>query len=317
MKSIIIILGLIILFSALSVKAVDLDIEFPCPSAGAGLGDCPDQSSSIPNYIIRFYQFGVGFAGILAVGMIAAGAVYKIINAGNSDKQKEGGEMMKSAIWGIALLLGSYLILRTINPQLVLLELPELTPLDLPAEYAFTLPPEEKVAPDIDVSPEAQAYCTERTTTYTSEDKFSNCLRGWNKCDGCVPLDPNVPLKPDQCTWGRDPSNCLVRPQTNAGLVALKNTLGDIFQVTEAWPPTAVHKSDGHYNGCAVDIKITDRGENLCRTVQRTINAAIESGLSPFNEYARSCPNLMCNNAPCKGKKVDKEHLHLTAQGCP
>lgn len=317
MKLIIIILGLIILFSALVVKAADLAIEFPCPPAGAGLGDCPDQSSSIPNYIIRFYQFGVGIAGVLAVGMIAAGAVYRIIHAGNSSKQQEGTEMIKSAIWGVVLLLGSYLILRTINPQLVLLKLPELEPLDLPAEYAYQPIPGEETAPDIDISPEAQAYCTQRTRTYDSEDNFANCLRGWNKCDGCVPLDPSVPLKPDQCTWGRYPSDCLVRQQTNTGLMALKTALGDIFQVTEAWPPTVKHQSDGHYNGCAVDIKITDRGEDLCQTVQRTINAAIASGLNPFNEYAKSCPNLTCGDAPCKGKKVEKEHLHLTAQNCP
>lgn len=316
MRSIIVISGLIILFSALSVKAADLNIEFPCPPAGTGLGDCPDQSSSIQNYIIRFYQFGVGIAGVLAVGMIVAGSIYYSIS-GAVDKKNEGKAMIIDAIWGVALLLGSYLILRTINPQLILLKLPELTPLNLPAEYAHTLLPGERAAPDIDISPEAQAYCESRIREYDTGEKMTNCLRGWNKCDGCVPLDASISLKPDQCTWGRYPSDCFVRQQTNAGLIALKTALGDIFQVTEAWPPTGEHKSDGHYNGCAVDIKITDREGGLCQVVQKTINAAIASGLNPFNEYAKSCPNLTCGNAACKGKKVKKEHLHLTAQGCP
>lgn len=315
---------IMIMSFAVTIKAaqeIRLDFPFPCPPNIPNLGECKQNitnpETAIQDYIIKLYQFGVGIAGILAVGMIAAGAVYKIINAGNSSKQQEGTEMMKSAIWGIVLLLGSYLILRTVNPRLVNLDLGDI-PVVTPAEpYAYTPFPGEGVAPDIDASPEAQAYCMDRTrnsdrqedTSGTSEN-FKNCLRGWNKCDSCVPLDPSVKTKPNQCRWGSFyESDCLVRPQTNTGLMALKNALGDIFQVTEAWPPTAKHNSDGHYNGCAVDIKITDGGEDLCQTVQRTIAAAEAAGFRPYNEYPK-----------CEGTSSEKssgKHIHLTAKNCP
>src|SRR3989344_1902156 len=112
-------------FLALVPAYAAIDFSFPCPPSGAGLGDCPDPSTSIPNYIIRFYQFGVGIAGILAVGMIVVGAI-TISLSGAIDKQKEGKDMIKSAIWGIALLLGSYLILNTINPELTKLKDPDI-----------------------------------------------------------------------------------------------------------------------------------------------------------------------------------------------
>jgi len=115
------------LFGFLTVNAVNVNLEFTpdCPSNIPG--DCPDDdavSKDIGSYIKRIYQFGVGISGVLAVGMIVAGAIYYSVSAGSPDKQNDAKSMITSALWGVALLLGSFLILNTINPQIVKLEPP-------------------------------------------------------------------------------------------------------------------------------------------------------------------------------------------------
>jgi len=77
-------------------------------------------SASITDYIVNLYNFGLAAGGILAVGMIVAGAIYYSIS-GAVDKKTEGKDMILSAIFGLVLLFGSYLILNTVNPELVTL----------------------------------------------------------------------------------------------------------------------------------------------------------------------------------------------------
>lgn len=99
-----------------------VNVDFPCPDGSFGLGNC-QPNDSIPNYLNNIYKFAVGIAGLLALGMIVAGGVYYTVSAGSSDKQKDAKDMITSALFGVGLLLGSYLILKTINPQIVTLDL--------------------------------------------------------------------------------------------------------------------------------------------------------------------------------------------------
>ena len=121
-------LGVVVFFAAgHSSFAADpppkiVNVDFPCPDGSFGLGNC-QPNDSIPNYLNNIYKFAVGIAGLLALGMIVAGGVYYTVSAGSSDKQKEAKDMITSAVLGVALLLGSYLILKTINPQIVTLDL--------------------------------------------------------------------------------------------------------------------------------------------------------------------------------------------------
>lgn len=105
-------------------------MKFPCTAFGTealGYDDCEtaDTSQSIPNYIRRVYQFAIGISGILAVGMIVAGGIFYTVSAGKPDMQNEGKDMIFSALWGLALLFGAYIILNTINPRLTELREPD------------------------------------------------------------------------------------------------------------------------------------------------------------------------------------------------
>jgi hypothetical protein len=79
--------------------------------------------------INQFYQFALLISGLLAFGAIVYGGIKYILAAGNPSGQTEGREWIKSALLGLLLLLGAYLVLNTINPNLTKLSLPGLTPI--------------------------------------------------------------------------------------------------------------------------------------------------------------------------------------------
>lgn len=71
----------------------------------------------IGDLLARLYIFGVGVVAVLAVIMLVIGGVQYMV-AGDKDPGP-AKERIKNAIWGLILALTSYLILYTINPDLV------------------------------------------------------------------------------------------------------------------------------------------------------------------------------------------------------
>ena len=111
------------LFSNSVVSAAEptkLTYEFLC--SGLPGTTCPGSAETAQSpaaYIARFYQFALMLAGMLAFGMIIFGAIQYIVSAGNPTAQSDARDRIFQALWGVALLLGAYLILYTIDPKLV------------------------------------------------------------------------------------------------------------------------------------------------------------------------------------------------------
>lgn len=98
----------------------------PCidlPIAGFELSSC-SEPQDVQTYIVRLYQFAVGISGIVAVGMIVYGAIIIIVKSENVVAKSEGKQIIQDALWGVLLLFASFLLLRTINPELVKLKEP-------------------------------------------------------------------------------------------------------------------------------------------------------------------------------------------------
>ena len=93
-----------------------------------GMPSVSDASAGPGSYIAGFYSFALMIGGVLAFGAIVYGGVLYAASAGNPSQQSEGKEWIKSALLGLLLLAAAYLILYTINPNLVNLNLPILTP---------------------------------------------------------------------------------------------------------------------------------------------------------------------------------------------
>lgn len=69
-------------------------------------------------WIVNFYGFALIIAGILAFGAIVYGGIKYAISAGNPSSQSDGRSWIWSALIGLLLLGGAWLILNTINPSL-------------------------------------------------------------------------------------------------------------------------------------------------------------------------------------------------------
>lgn len=82
----------------------------------------------LPSYINYLFIFGLGLIAFLALGQMMLGGINYILAAGNVAKVEDAKNTIQQALLGLGLLLVSYLLLRTINPDLVNLRNPVLAP---------------------------------------------------------------------------------------------------------------------------------------------------------------------------------------------
>ncbi|MDI6778048.1 MAG: pilin [Patescibacteria group bacterium] len=81
------------------------------------------QTGDFVEYIKQIIRFGFAAIGILALFMLSVGAYQYLMAAANLAKIESAKETISSALLGLVLGLTAFLILRTINPQLVNLQL--------------------------------------------------------------------------------------------------------------------------------------------------------------------------------------------------
>jgi len=123
-------------FSANSVFAAGLEVQYPVIA-----GQTLTASSRLPDYVIYLFNAGI-FLGFFAVflSLIIAGVMY-LLSPAKADLLAEAKGRVGGAISGLLILVLTYLIITTINPQLSFFnfgELPSVPP-----------PPAEKRAPGV------------------------------------------------------------------------------------------------------------------------------------------------------------------------
>lgn len=103
-------------FSAVALAATStLETNAPyVPKYLEGFG-----SGNPAEFISTVYQYALALVGIVALGAMIFGAIRWMTSAGNPGAVSEAKGWIAGALGGLALLLGAYLILQTINPQLV------------------------------------------------------------------------------------------------------------------------------------------------------------------------------------------------------
>ncbi|MCF7860148.1 pilin [Patescibacteria group bacterium] len=73
----------------------------------------------IGTLIKAFYNYGLGIGGILAAVVLMAGGLIWLTSGGSSDKITQAKSLMIGSVTGLLLLFGSWIILNTINPNLI------------------------------------------------------------------------------------------------------------------------------------------------------------------------------------------------------
>lgn len=160
----------------LALEPPKLKYEFPCQNLpGSQCPSSEDTASDPAAYIARLYQFALVAAVMLSLGMIIFGGLQYILSRGKPAAQSDANDRIIQALWGLVLLLGAFLILNTIDPELTNLKLP-LTRIE---------------APIIE---------SEQRVNLGGEGSFcsgpENCLQGYECVEGkCVlPETPFIPI---------------------------------------------------------------------------------------------------------------------------
>ena len=108
----ILLISLVSLFFVSTALATELTVPFPKSSVGGAV-----KSVSGPaEYVLTVYKYSVGVGVFLAMLMIIVGAIRYTVSEAIPSKG-DAKDQITSAIWGLILLLGAFLIFSTINPQ--------------------------------------------------------------------------------------------------------------------------------------------------------------------------------------------------------
>jgi len=187
-----------------SIQGYQTSIQIPCqPIAGGG---CPSINTPA-GYIARIYQFGLMIAGLVAFGSIIFGAIQYILSAGSIVNQGEAKDRITQAIVGLLLLLGAYLILYTINPDLVKLRNPSREIISIEKqEGGFTDTGTEQIISETARIPNCKLHdLSIFSGTFTSSGEtqqlFGNnggcrqCNDGFGPADGQYPTNECVALE--------------------------------------------------------------------------------------------------------------------------
>lgn len=105
-----------------------LEVNYP------NIGGIQPESTTfgLPEYVKYVFSFSLGIAGlVIFIVLIYAGFLY-LSSRGNVSMHADAKSRINAALLGLGVLLGSYLILNTINPQLTFLQLPPLEFLSKP-----------------------------------------------------------------------------------------------------------------------------------------------------------------------------------------
>lgn len=98
------------------------EVDWPVSPMGTAL--TPDyKDTSLTTLVKYMYEWGISLGALAAfISIIVAGFNY-LTSAGNSSKINEAKKRITASFLGIALLLGTVLILNTINPEITSLEI--------------------------------------------------------------------------------------------------------------------------------------------------------------------------------------------------
>lgn len=100
-----------------AVATATINVNLPGPSSAA---------SGIAGWIVNFYSFALTISGILAFGAISYGGIKYAFARGNPSAESDAKSWILNALYGLLLLAGAVIILYTINPNILSLQIPGL-----------------------------------------------------------------------------------------------------------------------------------------------------------------------------------------------
>ncbi len=80
-------------------------------------------NTELPQLIDYFFNFTLMIGGIIALVIITIAGFRWMSSAANPNEKKEAMEQIKAGLFGLLIILASFMILSTINPELTVLKI--------------------------------------------------------------------------------------------------------------------------------------------------------------------------------------------------
>lgn len=109
----------ILLVASICSAVGQLELNYPVIG-----GQTLSTNTDLPNLVNYIFNFAIGFSGLLAFGVLVYSGMIYLTSAGNPAKMTEAKDRIFSAFLGLIILLCAYIILSTINPDLVNIQTP-------------------------------------------------------------------------------------------------------------------------------------------------------------------------------------------------
>lgn len=110
------------------------------PIPGINYDSLMSEKSTKPigEYVKAIYKYLIGIVGIIAVVVMMFGGLRWITAAGSAEGISEAKAWIGASLTGLVLVLGSYMILKTVNPDLVNLKTSPVKTVEAPPKNALT-----------------------------------------------------------------------------------------------------------------------------------------------------------------------------------
>ncbi len=235
--------------SILPLFAQELQINYP-PLPGAAIPNSRISSADFARYIYQASLIGGIFIAVLM--FLRAGFLYLTV-LDNPDRQKEAKAYLIAALTGITLLFGSFVILRTIDPDLVLLspsppqslpeqqkiegpQIPEIKPQSYTALTTFeedTKALANFLTSKIDQMLVIEFLDTKGFLDAIAKAKDVNCQDSHTWCE---PKTESTDCIAVGCVWKEDPEGVLLKKVKDAliGLDKLRVLMKEVIESKEA-----------------------------------------------------------------------------------
>jgi hypothetical protein len=133
-RQILLVITMFFLLSPLITYALDVPTTYtplaPLPTIGTSSSLTLATTVDFQSYVTYAFNLLIAIAAVMAVFMITVGG-FQYMTSDAVQGKKDGLEKIKNAIYGLILVLSSYLILKTIDPRFVSIPTSLVTPLEL------------------------------------------------------------------------------------------------------------------------------------------------------------------------------------------
>jgi hypothetical protein len=242
-KTLLSLIIIIILLPPTLALAADYTLLAPLP----GLTTVPN-TNPLGTYIPFIFNLLIGLATVAAVLMIVFGG-FQYMTTDAIQGKSAGRERIKNAIFGLVLVISAWLILYTINPKLLELNL------------------------NID-----------SVTIRETESSGGTLSTSDYNCTTCTAVGSSIAVKN-----GSNSNLAASIMSSVTALDSGLDAQGVGWSITEGYPPTVTHQDSCHYDGTCFDAVLTNpTTENIKRFVETARNNGLSPSYEVANVAAQT-----------------------------